>query len=62
MFYLLIALSIYGNFDNCNGIDDLIYNHKITMDKIKFIELQFFLMYKKERLNKLERAIKIKLN
>ena len=50
--------SAYGNFYNCNGIDDLIYNHTVTIDKIKFVELRFFLMYKKERLKKLELAKK----
>ena len=51
--------SSYGSFYDCNGIDDLIYNHSVKIDKIKFVELKFFLMYKKDRLYKLE---KIKQN
>ena len=43
----------YGYFYNCKGIDDLIYNHTIYIEKIKFVELKFFLMYKKERLKKM---------
>ena len=42
--------SSYGSFYDCNGIDDLIYNHSVKIDKIKFVELKFFLMYKKDRL------------
>ena len=45
--------SIYGNFYNCKGMDDLIHNYTVLIDKIKFVELRFFLMYKKERLKKL---------
>lgn len=45
--------SDYGYFYNCNGIDELIYNHTVTIGEVKFVELKFFLMYKKVRLHKL---------
>ncbi len=44
--------SDYGTFYNCKDVDDLIYNYTINIDKIKFVELRFYLMYKKTRLQK----------
>ena len=47
--------SAYGTFYNCYDVDDLIYNYSVNIEKIKFVELRFFLMYKKYRLLKLKK-------
>ena len=47
------ADSAYGTFYGARGIDDVIENHCLIIDDVRFVEPRFYFMYKRHRLEML---------
>ena len=52
------ANSPYGGFYEARGTDDVIANHSVEIDGVRFVEPRFYFMFKKHRLEMLrDRAV-----